>query len=222
MKCGTCGQELPPDKLEVAGRKVADAMVKLWNLDIIDPQIGSKAPRAAKSLGAIEEIIKLNGWSWALPYKGNGPPQWCGMTAGAAWAGAGLNPVWLPTYFASTYRLMLWATYQKFDQKSVPNPDPGHNRKRLYLDLSEASAATTVPRPGDIVIVGDGDPRVGDHVTICVSFANGVFDTISGNGRGRGPKGDTREGVSRKAYAIGQSSGYRPLWLIRPAAADLL
>ncbi len=222
MKCFTCGQDLPPDKLEEAGRKVAVAMMKLWNLDIIDPPIGSKHPRAIASLVAIEEIIKLNDWSWALPYKGNGPPQWCGMTAGAAWRGAGLDPSWLRDYFASTYRLSMWATYQRFSTKSKPNPKPDalEDDRRLYVDLRKPFGVE--PRPGDIIIVGDGDPTVGDHVTVCISFANGVFDTISGNGGGRGPKDDQREGVSRRTYALSATAGYRPLWLIRPAKADLL
>ncbi len=223
MKCTTCGQELPPDKLEEAGRNAAAWMEVLWQRDIIDPAVGSKHPRAAESLRVIEEIIRVNGWTWALPYKGDarGAVQWCGMTAGAAWRAAGLNPEWLSTYFASTYRLMLWATYQKFNQKARPNPKPHAPPFRLHVDLTERNAGAT-PRPGDIIVVGDGDPKCGDHVTVCISFANGVIDTISGNGGGRGPRGEPREGISRRAYALGTTTGYRPLWLIRPSHSDLL
>ena len=221
--CETCGQELPPDKLEEAGKRVAAEAERMWKLDIFDPPIGSTHPRASECLGVIAGIIRRNGWDWALPYRGNGPPQWCGMFAGDCWREAGLDPSWLATYFASTYRLTLWSTYQKFDQKSKPNPKPAAGApRRLQADLTARGWDEYVePRAGDIIIVGDGDPRVGDHVTVCMSYWKGVFDTISGNGGGVGPKGDKREGISRRSYAIGQT-GYKPLWLIRPSVSDLL
>lgn len=221
--CPTCGQNVPAttvDKLEEAGKRAAAEMGRLWKLDIFDPPIGSRNPRTPECLAVIEKIIKINGWDWALPYRGNGAPQWCGMTAGAAWASAGLDPSWLATYFASTYRLALWASYQRFDAKGKQNPAPLQGvARRLYVNLTKPFAVT--PRSGDIVIVGDGDPQAGDHVTICMSYSGGVFDTISGNGGGEGPNGNAREGVSRRPYALG-TGGYRPLWLIRPAESDLL
>lgn len=221
MKCVTCGQEVV-DKLEEAGKRAAAEAERLWKMDIIDPPIGSKDPRASYSLATINSIIRRNGWTWALPYRGNGQPQWCGMTAGWCWSEAGLDPTWLSTYFASTYRLQLWATYQKFDQKGKPNPLSQEQPRRLCVNLMQPLPVHVTPRAGDIVIVGDGEPLFGDHVTICVSYANGLIDTISGNGGGRGPKGDAREGISRRAFAIGQTKGYRPMWLIRPGIEDLL
>lgn len=221
--CPTCHQELPVDKLEEAGKRAAAEMERLWKLDIIDPPIGSKHPRAPECLAVIEKIIKINGWDWALPYRGNGPPQWCGMTAGAAWASAGLDPSWLPTYFASTYRLALWAKYERFDAKGKQNPHPSvaWPKRRYYVNVAYNVPNTVTPRTGDILIVGDGNPQVGDHVTIVMAYDDGCFDTISGNGGGFGPHGDVREGISRRSYRIG-SSGYRPLWLIRPSVTDLL
>lgn len=217
--CPTCRQELPVDKLEEAGKRAAAEMERLWNLDVVDFPVGSPHPHAADSLAVIEQIIRTNGWGFALPYRGNGPPQWCGMAAGAAWAAAGLDPSWLATYFASTYRLALWAKYERFDIKGKQNPAPPIGwARRLYVDLTKPF--TAAPRAGDIVIVGDGNPAVGDHVTICMSYGYGAFDTISGNGGGRGPRGNYREGISRRIYTIG-SSGYRPLWLIRPSLTDL-
>lgn len=209
------------DALAAAGQRAADAMLRLWQRDIFDPPIGSKHPRAAECLAEIERIIKRNGWAFATPYRGNGPPQWCGFTAGDAWATAGLDPSWLPSFFASTYRLMLWATYQRFDRKSKANPAPASGDRRLYVDLTKP--LKIVPRAGDIVIVGDGDPKVGDHVTVCIDYDSAArsFDTISGNGGGVGPHGDRREGVSRRTYTIG-AAGYRPMWLVRPAASDLV
>ncbi len=223
--CVTCGQTLPVDKLEEAGKRAAAEAERMWKLDIFDPPIGSTHPRASECLGVIAGIIRRNGWDWALPYRGDGHgPEWCGMAAGDWWREAGLDPSWLGTYFPSTYRLALWATYQRFSVKSKPNPKPAANAPaRLYVDLTKPLPSGVEPRAGDIIIVGDGDPRVGDHVTICMKYdqAAQTFDTISGNGGGIGPRGDTREGVSRRAYTIG-SAGYRPLWLIRPALGDLL
>jgi hypothetical protein len=51
--------------------------------------------------------------------------------------------------------------------------------------------------------------------------ATGGFDTISGNGGGVGPLGNSRSGISRKTYTIGQA-GYRPMWLVRPGLTDLI
>ncbi len=224
--CDECGQEVKPSKLELAGQAAAAEAIRLWELDIFDPAVGSSHPRAKTCLAEIERIIRANGWSWALPYKGNGPPQWCGMFAGDCWRTAGLDPSWLPTYFASTYRLNLWASYQKFDVKSKPNPRPStpHTQTRVRASVRDLLGVT--PRPGDIIIVGDGEPQAGDHVTICVGYKDGVFDTISGNGGGYGPTdygtgGAKREGISRRDYTR-SGTGYRAMWLIRPAEGDLL
>jgi hypothetical protein len=224
MKCTECGQERPVDKLEEAGKLAAVEAVRMWELDVFDPPIGSAHDRAGFCLSVIEQIIKANGWSWVLPYKGNGQPQWCGMFDGACWRAAGLDPAWLASYFASTYRLHLWATYQKFDRKSKANPRPSEG-PRLCVDLSRGLPEGVTPRAGDIVIVGDGDPRVGDHATLLIAYdeRDGTFDTISGNGGGYGPKGNKREGISRKEYVRTDALGkYRAMWLIRPAVGDLL
>lgn len=216
-----CASSTQEDKLESAGRRAAEVAEAIWNLDIFDPPIGSSHHRARQCLDKIEEIIAANGWSWALPYRGDGPPQWCGMTAGYCWRRAGLDPSWLSAYFASTIRLQCWATYQRWDRKSKPNPRPVYVDRRLYIDLRKPFSVE--PRRGDIVIVGDGNPSFGDHVTICMGYdpATKIFDTISGNGGGVGPKGDVRQGISRRPYRIGQS-GYAPMYLVRPDSSDLL
>lgn len=210
------------DKLEEFGLKVAANLEAMWKLDVFDPPIGSSHPRAAFCLKEIEKIIAANGWQWALPYRGDGPPQWCGMTIGKAYADAGLDPSWLSSYFPSTYRLMLWATYQRYDSKGKQNPPPSSKDDlRLYVDLRKPFSVE--PRPGDIVIVGDGNPSWGDHITGCVGYdpVTRTFDTISGNGGGVGPRGNSRQGISRRKYVIG-APGYHPMFLIRPATGDLL
>lgn len=213
--------------LSRAGDLAAVEAERLWNLDVIDPPIGSKHPRAAPSLAVIENIIKTAGWGFALPYRGNGPPQWCGLFAAKCWIEAGLDPSWCATYWASTYRLLLWARYKRFSSqpryKPNPPPPPEAERRRLVEIINRNSFSVVEPQRGDIVIVGDGEPDEGDHITVNMGYdaASGAFDTISGNGGGIGPHGDKREGISRKTYTIGQM-GYRPMWLLRPAPGDLL
>lgn len=193
-------------------------------LDVIDPAPGSKDPRADESLEVINEIIAANGWGANTRYVANGPPQWCGMTAGYAWRKAGLEPSWLQSYWASTYRLGLWARYQRFSATAKANPPPADLRDvRKFGRLAPGKAVPFAPRRGDVLIVGDGKPAEGDHVTIVMGYdeARRTFDTISGNGGGIGPMGDRREGISRKQYAI-DSGGYRAMFVIRPAFGDLV
>lgn len=210
-----------------AGELAALEAERLWNLDIFDPPIGSKHARAAECLAVIEDIIKTAGWGFALPYRGDGPPQWCGLFAAKCWAAAGLDPSWFATYWASTYRLLLWARYQRFSSqkryKQNPPPPAGVERRLLVQIINRNSFSVVEPQLGDIVIVGDGDPDCGDHITVNMGYdaRTGTFDTISGNGGGVGPRGNKREGISRRAYTIGQR-GYRPMWLLRAATGDLL
>lgn len=218
-------QPAPPVDSTSAGELAAAAAERLWKLDIIDPPFGSKHPRASASLAVINEIIATNGWGDNTTYRGNGPPQWCGMFAGKCWVEAGLDPSWLAAYFASTYRLGLWARYKRFSPTSKANPPPVTEAPtRLIGKLDPGKAPPFLPQKGDIVIVGDGEPDEGDHVTIAVGYGATMrtFDTISGNGGGVGPNGDRREGISRREYSIDARSGYRAMWLIRPAAGDLL
>lgn len=213
------------DALTRAGELAALEAERLWQLDIIDPPRGSKDPRAPVSLKVINEIIDRNGWGTNVRYVANGSPQWCGFTAGWCWSTAGLDASWLPSYWASTYRLGLWARYRRFSATAKANPRPTDERdRRVYESLRRGTGLAIEPRRGDIVIVGDGEPADGDHVTIVVGWnpVRRVFDTISGNGGGVGPRGDKREGISRRAYSIDAATGYRAMWLIRPAFGDLL
>lgn len=218
---GCASSTQPPDRLVAAGNKAADFMEALWKLDIFDPKIGSSHPRAKFCLDEISKIIAYNHWGWALPYRGDGPPQWCTMTAGRAWGEAGLDTSWLSAYFASTIRLRCWAQYERWDRKAKANPRPLPGApRRLYVDLRKPFSVE--PRRGDIIIVGDGEPSFGDHGTVNMGYdpVTKTFDTISGNGGGAGPRGDRRQGVSRQNYRIGQG-GYAPMFLVRPASSDL-
>lgn len=209
--------------LERAGQLAAAAAERAWKLDIFDPPKNSKHHRAPECLGVINGIIRRAGWSFATPYRGNGQPQWCGMFGADCWRDAGIDPTWFATYWASTYRLLLWARYKRFSATSKANHAPSDaNDRRLVVNL-ETGLVEVMPRAGDIIIVGDGEPDEGDHITVAMGYNEQTFaiDTISGNGGGVGPRGDRREGISRKTYTIG-SSGYRPMWLVRPAFGDLV
>lgn len=213
------------DALELAGQRALAEMTRLWQLDIIDPPVGSKDPRAPHSLAEIDRIIKRNGWGFALPagkYLGNGSPQWCGMTAGDAWATAGLDPSWLQTWFASTDRLVCWARYERWNDKR--NLRPTNGDVRLIATLVPGKTPSFAPRAGDIVIVGNGKRPAGNHVTVCAAYNETArtFETLSGNGGGVGPRGDRREGISRQTYSIDPGGGYRAMFVIRPAFGDLL
>lgn len=212
------------DALTRAGELAIAEAERLWSLDVIDPRKGDTRGIAIESLVVINDIIRTAGWGFATPYRGNGEPQWCGMFAAKCWAAGGLDPSWFATYWASTYRLHLWARYRKFSTKSKTNPPPmlGVERREL-VPLERGQPLGFEPRAGDIIIVGDGEPDEGDHVTLCVRYdaVARTFDTISGNGGGVGPKGNKREGISRRDYAI-DASGHRAMWIIRPAVSDLL
>jgi hypothetical protein len=215
------------DALKHAGELALAEITRLWSMDIIDPPIGSKHPRATDSLVVINEIIAANGWVFSLPhgrYLGNGPPQWCGMTAGYCWAKAGLAPKMLQVFWASTDRLISWASYQPFNgHRNVPRPAAPEER-RLLMGLHPGAPLSFQPRAGDVVIVGDGSRTAGNHVTLCKAYdaEARVFSTISGNGSGVGPKGDPREGISARSFAIDGDHGYRVMWVVRPGVGDLL
>jgi hypothetical protein len=206
------------DALLRAGELAAQTAEKLFALNVYDPPANDQSARAIASRSVIDHVLTQAGWGFATPYHGP-EPQWCGLFAATCWRAAGLNPKWLATYWASTYRLALWAQYRNFDAKH-PNPaPPPSDGVRLYVDLQRATDIE--PRAGDVVIVGDGNPAVGDHITVCCGFdaKTGAVSTVSGNGVGLGPDGKRREGIVRRDFKPGD--GYKPMWLVRPAFDDL-
>lgn len=225
------------DAIAHAGELMAQWMERLWQADIIDPRIGSTDPRAPNSLLMINAIIGTNGWGNVeqadvlagrainTSYKGNGPPQWCGMTAGmAAVEAASLDPIWLPSYWASTDRLVCWGRYQRWSVTAPPNPKPkDRTARRLLIKLEHDTPPSIEPQRGDIVIVGDGTRATGSHVTVLVGYEPRElrFDAIAGNSGGVGPDGVSREGVSRRYYRLTETRGYVPMWLLRLGFADL-
>jgi hypothetical protein len=209
-------------ELEAAGRRALEAALVLFGRDIVDPAKSDHGTNADRCRHEIEACLKAGGRADLIPYLGDGHCQWCGYFLAKCYLEAGIDPALLPTWFGSTWRLWAFATYHDFDDEHR-NPRPSSGPYRLACEL-DGKAPTFEPRAGDILIVGNGSPKEGDHITIVESFdaATGTFVTISGNGSGTGPKGNSREGVSRKSFKLkGDAGAYIAMWLYRIAPGDL-
>ncbi len=212
------------ERLRLAGERALAEAVRYFELDIYDPSAWDKSPRADRSRKLIDQFLRASGWTWKVPYRGNEPGavQWCGLFVGACWRAAGIDTKWLATFFASTLRLAAWARYRPWNE--IPNPRPASSDGlRRISELGGGKSPTFAPRAGDILIVGDGKPGEGDHITLVERYdpETRTFSTINGNGGGKGPDGKRREGVVRTDYKIG-GPGYRALWLYRLGIDDLL
>jgi len=215
--------------LAAAGMAAVVEGVRLFYLDVQDPSSLALARgdlEATRWRSVIDQIHKDAGWGSETPYRGNRVGrEWCGFFVAACWRTAGIDPKWLATYWASTYRLGRWGSYQTFDDHH-PNPPPAAGvQRRLMAKLDPSSSAKTlpfVPREGDIVVIGDGSPPDGDHITLCVGFdpAKGIIRTVEGNGIGNGPDGKRREGIVMGERKIG-GQGYCVRRIYRPAPGDL-
>jgi len=210
-------------ELAEAGRAAVVEGLRLWHLDIIDPKRSDDSEHAKRSRSDIDAIMIAAGWGSHTPYSGDGAIEWCGFTVAACWRAAGLDPKWLASYFASTYRLDLWGGYRSFSARTPNDPPPAGVQRRLMARLDQNSASLPwEPREGDILTIGDGNPIAGDHICLVRSFdaARGVFSTIEGNGTGIGPDGRRRQGVVLAERRLG-GEGYCARRLIRPAPSDL-
>jgi peptidoglycan hydrolase-like protein with peptidoglycan-binding domain len=209
-------------KLEAAGRAVVAAMVKLWDLDVYNPKSTDQSEHARRSRAAIDGILTRTRWGSYVPWDGRF--RYCGLTAGDAYIEAGFDPEIVAHYFSSTYRLDLLPRYKSFDEKH-PNPKPTDGRqRRLLVELTQASTSIPiVPRAGDIITIGDGNPACGDHVCVVDHYDDElhVFHTIEGNGTGTGPDGKPRSGIVRGVRHIG-GPGYCVRRLIRLAPSDIV
>ncbi len=195
---------------------------RLWKLDIYDPRRSDKSAAANASRKQIDAMLKAAGWTWEIPYLGDGQVEWCGIFAATCWRAAGLDPKWLAKYWASTYRLDLWAHYRSFDD-AHPNPKPPSDH-RLCAELNAYSTSLPfTPQPGDVLMIGDGSPAMGDHICLVDSYDHDTrtFQTIEGNGTGVGPNGKRLQGVVRAERKLG-GHGYCARRLIRPGFGDLL
>ena len=227
-------------ELEEAGRAALAEGLRLWHLDIGDPAPQYLAEphlwpspqwlllheRALRWRAVIDDILKSAGWGAQTPYAGNGKgPEWCGLFAAKCWREAGLDPKWLASFFASTYRLHLWAHYLPFNQHVNPAPALGEPR-RLVAKLGPSSTPRDLPfvvRHGDIVVIGGPhDESVGRHIEVArgTDLARGVILTVGGNAWGNVPDGKSREGIVIGERHIG-GTGDHVMWIYRPAPGDL-
>jgi hypothetical protein len=225
-------------ELAEAGKAAAAEGLRLFHLDVVDPWPVDLLPpptgnlarlrahtRAVESRIIIDGIFEAAGWGADTPYPGNRRGrEWCGFFAAACWRAAGMDPKWLAPFFASTLRLGSWVRYRDWNKYKNPAPPTGAPR-RLVAKLDRESSVDSLPfavREGDIVIVGDGSPAEGEHITIALGGVTSrrTILTVSGNGGGNGPDGKSREGVVLREYAIG-GTGRIVLWVYRPAPSDL-
>jgi hypothetical protein len=156
--------------------------------------------RSAEGLGWPSAALAGSGDS--RDYKRNGQFQWCGAFASFCWGA--LKPEIRRKHLASCYRL---------DQFSRGTP-----RRLTPSQLL----------PGDLAIVGTGSPSHGSHITVVVGRiaaekGGAVVPTIEGNAKGRGPNGDTREGVISRTRPFDAPSpkSYRIMFGVRFLDIDL-
>lgn len=216
-----CAASTHEDRLIAAGRAATAEAARLWASDVYDPSRADKTERGNRSRQAINAIVHAGGWTW-IDYRGDGDVEWCGLFAAACWRVAGIDPKWLATFWASTYRLDRWARYQDFNEHKNPKPTQGPHR--LIANLDEHSTDLPwEPRAGDILMVGDGTPVFGDHITLVDSWnaATKTFSTLEGNAVGVRFDGKRRQGIVRAQRRLG-GAGYCARRLIRPAVGDLL
>lgn len=211
--------------LEECGKLALDAMVAFFNRDVTNPSNTDHSGYADHSRSVINDILKACGWTWPEVYPYHATVEYCCMTAGAAWKEAGLNPCWLTAFFASTMRLDAWAHYRPWNEHMNPTPSgiPTEEwRKVAYYDANSTKLFFD-PLPGDIVLIGDGDPAPGDHCTVLESYdaATGTFHHISGNGIGLGPDGHRRMGIVRGTSKLG-GHGFCVRRIIRPSIHDII
>lgn len=219
------------DALAAAGEIAVMEAERLFKLDIEDPP--NDHSRYQMSREWIDRFIRSPegcGWTWDAPYIRSGQGrEWCTAFTMWCWARAGLAlKPHRYTFGMSCFRLWAWANYVPHENVSAgKRPSDVAPRMIITLDahsipLDAVFVDGSLPRAGDILIVGDGTPKTGDHGTLIRAFdpITGVFDTFEGNSTGQGPRGNRREGVIRAQRKVG-GRGYAAMYVIRPSLADL-
>lgn len=211
------------DTLTVAASQALANAGSMWKQDIYDPSKSDTSADAARCRGAIDAMIQQGlRWTWEPPYAGDGSFEWCG--AFLAWAWIAVKPSLRQTYYASTYRLDRYARYLPVND--TPNPKPATGPYRMIVDLDEQSTPANLTfgvQAGDILLIGP-KPGYGAHICFVEAFdsVKRTFATIEGNGTGRGPNGETQQGVVRASRPLGGSPGsWCARRLIRIAPSDL-
>jgi hypothetical protein len=220
------------DPLAAAGEAALQEALRLWRFDIIDPRHDATGANADRCRAAILDIIQTGGgWDWVDEYRGDGArnnPQWCGFTAGYAWRAA-IPEAMRRDWWASCYRLDHWGSYRDMTigKKLYQADERPSEDARLFVKLDETSTKLPfTPRAGDILVVGNEEPKWGDHIELVERYDadERMFFTVGGNAMGVGPTGERRQGVVRAKRPLGARKGhsYIARRLIRPAVTDLL
>lgn len=224
--------------LELAGKNAAAEGMRLWHLDVCDPSatdLAAGKPEPVRWREVIDHLLKVASWKGFTPYAGNHHgPEWCGVTADACWIAAGLDPKHSAAWFGSTHRLYAWAHYKPNPVDGRANPAPAIGVPRRLAAKLGPTSTVDLPFPireGDIVVIGRLTDRpelqvVGRHILVAtgVDLERGIVHTVSGNGGGKGPDGQWREGVVVADVHIGPGGhkGDHVKWVYRPAPSDLL
>lgn len=216
---------LAGDPLVAAGREALEDALACHALGVDDPKHGDNSPRAERGRHVIEDMIRSPlGLAWTRQdYDGNGDVEWC-AAAWTRWWGARLrfSLKERATYFASTYRLD--ALFRGESIFGVPCPVRPGRKRWAFTPSSSALPAGCEPRAGDCLIVGDGKPWCGDHVTLVRGWdaKRRMFLTVEGNAVER-VNGKRREGVILGQRPLGAREGhsYLAMFLYRPSALDL-
>ncbi len=216
------------DPVAQAGLKAVAEAERYFKLDVCDFAENSAHPKVPFWKAIIQGIIDRAGWGW-ITYVGNTTDpkkacQWCGMFCAACWRAAGVDPKWLATFWASTDRLVKWAKGEHWNGTPAGGPRPLIELGRGSRDADVRFPDGSQPRAGDILIVGNGRRKTGNHITLVVEYdaRTGRFWTINGNGGGLGPDAKRREGIVKTAYTVAAvGEGYYPMFVIRLLASDL-
>jgi hypothetical protein len=211
--------------IEECGQKALEHMLMFFHEDVTNPANWDHSDKANHSREVINTILLACRWTWPEVYPYHQTVEYCCLTAGAAWEQVGLNPCWLATFFASTMRLDAWANYEPWNEHQNPKPAgiPTEEWRKVANYNAHSTKLVFDPLPGDIVLIGDGDPAAGDHCTVLESFdpSTMTFHHVSGNGRGYGPDGKIRTGIVRGSSKLG-GPGYCVRRVIRPSIHDIL
>lgn len=211
--------------LELAGELAVVAFRLSWLDGVRDP---GDAPK-------IEAMIRGPlglGWKGYRLFDQNGKRfQWCGAAAMFHWGMVGLSYDARHWWGSSAQRLDALCDYRTFSGHNPvrPNPTPPAGApRRLQQELGPLSKPEDLgwePRAGDIALVGDGDPREGDHIVMLdgTRSSAGWLGTFEGNAHGHAPDGSVRRGVVRHRRPIGRvaSERYHVRRIIRFAPGDL-
>lgn len=213
--------------IQECGVVALEAATQLFLRDVTNPRNADTTGYATHSRDVINDILRECGWTWSEVYPYHGTVQYCCMFAGKCWKDAGLDPKWLITFFAGTERLDAWASYKNWNEHVNPGPIPGAIPTWEWRQVANYDAHSTTlkfdPLPGDIVLIGDGDPAPGDHCTVLESYnpVTKTFTHISGNGVGTGPDGRRRMGIVRGTSKLG-GPGFCVRRVIRPSIHDII